>query len=507
MHRTPRAENHTAGNCLAPDWLERTIRATCSRQGDALVREMRKGPKRITREQLLGETAVQFIGRRFLEMGLPWHPTNAPLDAGIDGFVEIRDLQSGEATNAWIAVQSKGRTTLEKETDTSFEFTCTPRDLDYWRRGNMPVLLVVSRPERDEAWWMSVKDYFRNDPTRQQTRRILFDKSANALAPSAANELLQIVQAAGAGTYFRPAPRRERLHTNLLEVKRLPQLIYWAETEHRDALIFREQLKQKMQYPPREWLFHNKRIYSVHDLRDEPWASTCDVDTVDWIEAAKWASSSDPQERRLLLWMLNECLRSFAGKIGLRYSKEDDALYFKKTHDLSPRVKRYRSRQQTAQRDVFREYRSRTDPTKLFYYRHVGFEPRFRHFDGRWYLEINPTYLFTSDGEKTHPYNQEYLSTIKSIEGSGAVGGTVVMFAALLRDRDGLFPDNYPHLGFGNLLEGELNVGIDDKLWSKDDRKMLAEVPVEDSVEMTEAEVESRRSPLFDALDDDEENE
>src|SRR5262245_7058462 len=93
---------------------------------------MRKGAKRLTREQILGETAVQFIGRRFLDMGFPWHPTNAPLDAGIDGFVEIRDVQTGEATNSWIAVQSKGRTTLEKETDGSFEFTCTPRDLDYW---------------------------------------------------------------------------------------------------------------------------------------------------------------------------------------------------------------------------------------------------------------------------------------------------------------------------------------------------------------------------------------
>ena len=208
---------------------------------------MAKGPKRITREQILGEKAIQFIGRRFLEMGLPWHPTNAPLDAGIDGFVEIRDLQSGEATNAWIAVQSKARTSLEKETVTSFEFTCTPRDLDYWRRGNMPVLLVVSRPDNDEAWWTSVKDYFRNEPSHQQSRRIVFDKRANALDSSAAAQLLQLVQAAGAGTYFRPAPIRERLHTNLLEVTRLPKLIYRAQTTLRDPEAFRKALREKME--------------------------------------------------------------------------------------------------------------------------------------------------------------------------------------------------------------------------------------------------------------------
>ncbi|NLY01723.1 MAG: DUF4365 domain-containing protein [Rhodopirellula sp.] len=467
---------------------------------------MRKGAKRITREQILGETAVQFIGRRFLDMGFPWHPSNAPLDAGIDGFVEIRDVQSGEATNAWIAVQSKGRTILEKETDATFEFTCTPRDLDYWRRGNMPVLLVVSRPERNEAWWVSVKDYFRNQPSRQQSRRIVFDKKANSLTSDAAGQLLQLVQAAGAGTYFRPAPKREQLQTNLLEVKRFPQLIYWAQTSLRDPAEFREQLRKQMQYPPREWVFNSKRIYSVHDLRDEPWASVSEIDTVDWIEGRKWASSDDPQEQRLFVWILNECLRSFAGKIGMRYSKEDDALYFKKTPDLSPRVKRYRSRQQWAQRDVFREYRSKTDPSKIFYYRHVGFEPRFRRFDGRWCLEINPTYLFTSDGENTHAYNEEYLAKIKSIEGSGAVGGSVVMFASLLRDREGLFADNYPHLGFGNLLEGELDVGIDDKFWSKDDKKRRAEQPVEEAVELNDAELASRLPMLFDDLEDNEDD-
>jgi Domain of unknown function (DUF4365) len=465
---------------------------------------MRKGAKRLTREQILGETAVQFIGRRFLDMGLPWHPTNAPLDAGIDGFVEIRDVQSGEATNAWIAVQSKGRTTLEKETVNTFEFTCTPRDLDYWRRGNMPVLLVISRVERDEAWWVSVKDYFRNDRGRQQSRRILFDKTVNALTPAAVGQFLQLVQAAGAGTYFRPAPKRERLHTNLLEVKRFPQLIYWARTDLRDPGAFSDQLKKQMQYPPREWFFDNKLIYSVHDLRDEPWASVCDIETADWIEATEWASSDDPQKQRLFVRMLNECLRGFAGKVGMRYSKADNALYYKKTSDLSPRVKRYRSRQQSAERTVFRDYRSETDPSKIFYYRHVGFEPRFRQFDGRWCLEINPTYLFTSDGENTHPRHEEYLAKIKSIEGSGAVGGAVVMFASLLRDRDGLFANNYPHLGFGNLLEGELDVGIDDKLWSKDDKRKRAEQPVDEPVELTEAELASPGPTLFDDADDSE---
>jgi len=171
--------------------------------------------KRITREQILGEKGVKLIGRRFLDIGFPFHPTNAPLDAGIDGFIELRDPLTGEASNSWIAVQSKARTQLERETAHSFEFTCTARDLEYWRRGNMPVLLVLSRPDTDEAWWVAVKEYFR-DAARQNSRRIVFDKVANRLTLDTRDELLALAQAAGAGTYFRPSPKREDLHSNLL---------------------------------------------------------------------------------------------------------------------------------------------------------------------------------------------------------------------------------------------------------------------------------------------------
>ena len=79
------------------------------------------------------------------------------------------------------------------------------------------------------------------------------------------------------------------------------------------------------------------------------------------------------------------------------------------------------------------------------------------------------------------------------------------MFASLLRDREGLFADNYPHLGFGNLLEADLDVGIDDKLWLKDDKKKAAEQPVEEVVELTSTELATGELALWDESEDEEE--
>jgi hypothetical protein len=424
--------------------------------------------KRITDAQVLGERGVTLVSRRLLDMGFLWHPTNAPIEAGIDGFVELRDPQTGDVSNTWLAVQSKARTKLDKETDTSFEFVCSRKDLEYWRRGNMPVLLVVSRPDTDEAWWVPVKEYFA-DPASGSSQKIVFDKKANALVGTAQPDLLSLTQSAGAGTYFRPSPKPEFLLSNLLTITRLPARLYRADTTYKEPGDLRKELRRRMEYPPREWVLHGTVLYSIHDLREEPWCHVCDRGTIEMIETDEWSESDDPDISRHFVWLLKECLHEAFGRLHMRLDMDEDYYYFKATKDLSPRRVSYRSRQNATRRTVFQGYRSKLNADKIAYYRHVGFEPRLLRFDGKWCLEINPTYRFTSDGEDLHPFREEYLSKIKSIEGSGAVGGIVVMFAALLADRQDLFARNYEHLGFGGLLGVEVPVGIDDALWRKHD--------------------------------------
>lgn len=435
--------------------------------------------KRLTRAQILGEQGVALVMRRFLDMGFPWHPTNAPLDAGVDGFIEIRDPTTGEVSNSWLAVQSKARSNLAKETDASFEFACSAKDLTYWRCGNMPVLLIVSRPERNEAWWVEIKRYFR-DPAHAKSKTIRFEKKRDRLDESAAGRLLEVAQSAGAGTYFRPAPKPESLFSNLLYVGRMPAQIYRAETEHRERLEALEALRNEMDYPPREWFLADGAVYSVHNLRESPWTSICDLGTVETIESVEWSESEDPQMRRHFTWLLGDCLREVMGSRGLRHHPREEMYYFKASKDLKPWRVKYKSQRKKTSREVFGPHPSKKDPSKVAYYRHVACGTRFRRIEGRWYLEINPTYLYTSDGRELHPFREEYLAGMKKIEGSGAVGGLVIMFGAILADRSGLFDKNSPHLGFDGLLRVDLRVGIDDALWSQRTGEVEASAGVDD---------------------------
>ena len=107
--------------------------------------------KKISDATIVGQQGINLIERVTLEMGFAWNPTN--IDVGIDGYIEIRDPASGQATNCIIQVQSKAtEQPFDAETGSSFEYRCAPKDLDYWMGGNAPVILVRSRPKTNEAY-------------------------------------------------------------------------------------------------------------------------------------------------------------------------------------------------------------------------------------------------------------------------------------------------------------------------------------------------------------------
>lgn len=411
-------------------------------------------------------------------MGFIWRPTSI-YDVGIDGEIEIRNPDSGEMSNCIIKVQVKatsGRFTVE--TDISFEYVCRPKDLDYWLGGNVPVILVITRPYMKEAYWICIGEYFK-DPARLKEQRVHFDKKTHRFDKNASQALIRLAVNRDSGLYFPPAPQKEKLYSNLLEVTYFPKTIYWASTDLRKPGWFWARAKDNDVEVGGEWILTEKSIMSFHNLRENPWNIFCDRGSAETFEVEEWAFSEDENRHRQFIQLLNQCLDQKLRAWGVRYRKASECYCVRSTEDLAERTFTYQSRRQRTIRTIFGPHASKTTEGRIAYYRHSAFGGQFLCFNEKWFLEINPTYVFTSDGLRESRFAADRLSGIKRLEKNDAVLGQVIMWARFLKQRS-LYKREYPFLKFGKLANFDFEQNIDDDAWMsrKDpDPEMLEEEP------------------------------
>lgn len=275
--------------------------------------------KKIHRNSVIGQQGVNLIEKVVLGMGYLWYPTGGT-EAGIDGSIEIRDPETGEVTNSIVQVQSKATANpFQGETEAGFDYRCSEKDLDYWMQGNAPVILVVSRPQSQEAYWVSVKDYFA-DPKRRAARKVRFDKARDRFDEGCAPALAELAVPRDASVYFAPSPTTETLYSNLLRVSQFPGRLYVGQTGYRDGKEIRAKLREHGAEEDNEWFPKRGSVYSFNDLSEEPWDEICDQGTVEEFDSEEWACSDDRDRQREFVQLLNQCLRAKAGALGLRYS-------------------------------------------------------------------------------------------------------------------------------------------------------------------------------------------
>jgi hypothetical protein len=426
--------------------------------------------KKIHRNSVIGQQGVNLIEKVVLGMGYVWYPTGGT-EAGIDGSIEIRNPETGEVNNSIVQVQSKATANLfQGETESGFDYRCSEKDLDYWMQGNAPVILVVSRPQAGEAYWVSVKDYFA-DPKRRAARKVRFDKARDRFDEGSAEALAELAVPRDAGVYFAPSPTRETLHSNLLKVSHFPGRLYVGETHYRDGKEIRARLREHGADEDNEWFPKRGSVYSFNDLSEEPWDEICDQGTVEAFHSEEWAYSDDPDRQREFVQLLNQCLRAKAVALGLRYSKDLECHYFGATNDLSELKLGYQSLVNETSRTVFCGYEKKGSQKGIAYYRHSAFKGWFQRFGDDWYLEITPTYYFTWDGWRLDRFYEDRLRKIKEQEKNPAVRGQVVMWAEYLSRDGNLFEPQYPMLGFGELMRFEVEAGLDDAAWLERDEE------------------------------------
>jgi len=316
----------------------------------------------------------------------------------------------------------------------------------------------------EEAYWVCIGEYF-NNPTRQKERRVCFDKKVDRFDKTSSDALIRVCVPKDSGLYFPPPAQKEKLFTNLLEVSYFPDSVYLAGTDLRKPEWFRARAKDQDIKAGSEWVLTEKSIMSFHNLREKPWDIFCDRGSVEAFGVDEWAYTDDENKRRHFVQLLKKCLDRKLRVWAASYRRESGCYCVWATRDLRRRIFTYHSKRQKTSRETFGPYESKTTEGRIAYYRHSAFEGRFLRFGEKWYLEINPTYVFTTNGYNESKYAAERLAGIKRLEKNDAVLGQLIMWARFLTPPPTFFKPEYPFLKFDKLVTFDCEQHIDDKAW------------------------------------------
>jgi Domain of unknown function (DUF4365) len=411
--------------------------------------------------ELLAQQGVNLIEQAILGMGFLWHVAG-PFDHGIDGRLELRDVRSKTPLNRQIGVQSKARTRFTGESDEGFEFLCDAADVDYWMRSDVPVILVCSHPTEREAWFCCVTDWF-SDRQRRAECRVIFNKRRDRFDSSRAMDMFRLADRREPVLHRLELPPAESLLTNLLPILTHGAEVWEAEARCSTVAQANEIYEEAGGPRASDYLLRSGRLYSLRDPRSCLLRTLIDVDDVTSFPAADWSESSDPVHQRHWVELLRRTLLQQL-KWDLRWHAERHLFYFASPEPVAEvSIEGPTGRRKVVKVKYF--YDKRLKEERLAYIRHHAFRPGFRRIDGRWYLEIEPDYLFTSDGWRESRRAAEHLSGIKRLDRNLAVIGHLKMWAHLLTRPPSLLAADSPPISLGELVMVEVSPGIDDELW------------------------------------------
>jgi len=418
-----------------------------------------------------------------------WTPSG-PNEVGIDGFIELFDSTTGKPTGKNIAVQSKALAALCRKGTDTIEYWCDRRDIEYWLRQNLPVILVVSNPDTPEAYWACIHDRF-PDYSRHVSPKIQFDVKADAFSASAWAALRGLRTPKIGGKTFIEAcqPGTERAVSNLFPLRRFSGTIYHGMTDMRYPIDVWRSLREAADFNDGAWVLHDKGVFSFADLKSPEWNAICDKGTVEPFDTAEWADSSNADSQRLFVQLLNRALKSQLSP-RVRFWPKQDCFAFVGGPWTGRVVFPYQSAEKKSHVTVVEEFAHDTADGRTFvHYRHLAFRGRFRKLQGKWFLEVTPTYRFTRDGNWLYRFHEDQLKGIKRIEGNRAVLSQVLVWAEFLCETDDMWTSVPRHLEFVRPVEIELPAILRDSAWGKppqppseDSDDSIMELPFGDEV-------------------------
>lgn len=428
-------------------------------------------PKLLTPSQVLGEIGEAAARLRFLTVGFQFD-ARSRLEAGIDGIAEVMD--KGRPMARMIAVQVKAREDgrYSSENEHGFSYLLRSEDLDYWRGSNLPVIIVLYRKSDESFYWQEVPNGF-----KEGERRLLFDKARDVLNRDAVDRLAALtVPKAGFGYYVPPLGGGEEAVVNILPIV-LPREMFVATTPYsgRKAVAVLLDSDEPARF---DWVIWGSEFWSFHDPRTSACRQIVDLDQAEAIDTDQLAFHEDIDEQNNFVHLLRNALKHQVRE-DLGWSKDRKLLYFKALQAGTPRTFYYEASKKRTDADVVNVAMSKKEEGRVDFVRHHAFIPRFELLVGQWFLVVNPTYYFTTNGFIPHSHPAALLAGKKRMDNSASLRGQVIMWHRFLgraqTDAVGLFAQDEapePSLRFGAPPTIALSTRVPEDVWGAPKRKV-----------------------------------
>lgn len=196
-------------------------------------------------------------------------------------------------------------------------------------------------------------------------------------------------QAAACLYSHKPDTIDEVLYTNLYEVEKLPH-IFSAPTSYSSRQSIAQDLECKM---PTCVIFSN-RLYTPTDISGEESTLRRAVDTSDIRVVNEGFWLGDENYKKLLTRLLTLHACHFCASLGLSF----DAIgkkYYGKINEVTPKSITWIPNVNQSRRMLILPYKK---GKKIYFYRHRSLKLSYRMLDRQVFLQVDPSWTFTSDG-------------------------------------------------------------------------------------------------------------
>jgi hypothetical protein len=128
-----------------------------------MARELLVPRKQRTRQHVIADLSVHYVEGFILEAGHTAQQLER--DYGYDLLVFTYD-ERGYVAPGFVSLQVKAAESLQRVGGV-YVFDLDVRDYNLWMAEKMPVLLILFDAARRRAYWLAVKDYFRENAGRR----------------------------------------------------------------------------------------------------------------------------------------------------------------------------------------------------------------------------------------------------------------------------------------------------------------------------------------------------